>query len=728
MQVANDQTVLGDFNDTTFTHNGLVSRFFRKGAQFFVNTDGPDGKLRDYQISYTIGVYPLQQYLIEFPGGRYQALSICWDSRPAEEGGLRWYHLYPDETIDHNDELHWTGPNQNWNYMCAECHTTNLRKNYDLKTNTYSTTWSEINVSCETCHGPGSKHVTWAKATKSHQAEDAEDESHYGDDQIPTDEITVGLSFRLKEQVAGEWTLDSKTKKYGRSQPLQSHIQLETCARCHARRHLVHQDYIHGKKLMDSHQPVLLREDLYHADGQILEEVYVYGSFIQSRMYHKGVRCTDCHDPHRLNVIMPGNTLCTRCHLSDQFDTPKHHFHETDSAGASCVACHMPMRKFMVVDPRFDHSFRVPRPDLSVQLGTPNACNDCHKEQDAKWAAGAVAKWYGPDQRKESHFGEVLHAGRNNLPGAAASLSALAIDQDTPAIVRGTAISLLARYPSEESLEAIRRAASDHDPLVRRSSFLGLEVFEPHLRVPIAVDRLQDPVRAVRIEAARSLASLSPGVLSDAQNRAVQTGLGEFIVAQLANAERPERHMNLGNLYAERGQWDDAETAYRTAIRIDQGAVQSYVNLADLYRIRNREQDCERFLRQAIDIAPELAASHHALGLALVRQKRTVEAIESLHLAADLDPDDVRFSYVYAVALMTASHDNEAMDVLRTAHQKHPGNRDLLIAMMTFSRDRGKIDQAIDYAEKLLALDPQDMSTRRLIDELKHQSSTRNGA
>ena len=149
MAKASDRTVLGRFEQTTFTYAGITSTFHKRDGRFYVRTDGGDGKLTDFEVGYTFGLYPLQQYLIPMPGGRLQALSIAWDARPKAAGGQRWFHLYPNQPMPHTDPLHWTRHNQNWNYMCADCHSTNLRANYDLQSDCYATTWSEINVSCE---------------------------------------------------------------------------------------------------------------------------------------------------------------------------------------------------------------------------------------------------------------------------------------------------------------------------------------------------------------------------------------------------------------------------------------------------------------------------------------------------------------------------------------------------------------------------------------------------
>src|SRR6185436_19298303 len=163
MQVATTDSVLGNFASAKFMYAAITSTFSRRDGKFFVNTDGPDGKLGNFEIKYTFGVRPLQQYLIELPGGRMQALGIAWDSRPKAQGGQRWFHLYPGQNLKAGDPLHWTGVQQNWNFQCAECHSTDLRKNFDATTGIFHTTWAEVNVACEACHGPGSNHVAWAE-------------------------------------------------------------------------------------------------------------------------------------------------------------------------------------------------------------------------------------------------------------------------------------------------------------------------------------------------------------------------------------------------------------------------------------------------------------------------------------------------------------------------------------------------------------------------------------
>ena len=554
MQPASPDTVLGDFNDATFSYYGVTSTFFRRGDEYWVSTDGPDGALQEYRVVYTFGVDPLQQYLIKFPGGRLQALNVCWDTRAAAEGGQRWFHLYPDEEVRHDDILHWTGPLQNWNYMCAECHTTDLRRNYQPESDSYATTWSEIDVSCEACHGPGSRHVDWAREFAGHESTETSADNglvvHLADDEV-------------------SWIFDEASPTARRSRERRSHAQLETCGRCHSRRTPVAAGFQYGRPLAESHRVVLLDEWLYHADGQILDEVYVYGSFLQSKMHRAGVTCTDCHDPHGAGLWNAGNTTCVRCHRGSEFDTPEHHFHSPGSVGASCVECHMPAQTYMVVDPRRDHSFRVPRPDLTVKLGTPNACNICHDDRSAQWAADAVAERFGSGRTDTFHYGEALRAGREWLPGAEGLLSSVAEDPEVPGIVRASALSLLGRYLGTGSLETLENALRDRDPLVRTGALGALESVEPQLRLQLAYPLLSDPVLSVRVEAARILAAVPDRLLREDQRPVFHAALDEYVGAQLAIAERPEAHLNLGALYAQRGEAVEAERAYLRALELE---------------------------------------------------------------------------------------------------------------------------------------------------------------
>jgi tetratricopeptide (TPR) repeat protein len=662
MREATEAAVLGDFRNAEFRYGAAVSRFFRKQGRFLVRTDGPDGKLHDYEVKYTFGVDPLQQYLIELPGGRLQALSIAWDARPKANGGQRWFHLYPQETIDFRDELHWTGINQNWNSMCAECHSTNVHKGYDPAHRTYQTTWSEVDVSCEACHGPGSSHVAWANHEPGWEA---------------LDRHGKGLEIVLDERKGIGWGRDPESGNPRRTAERRTETEIQLCARCHSRRSELSEDYRYGAPLMDTHLPALLAPALYHADGQIDGEVYEYGSFVQSRMYRAGVTCGDCHEAHSLALRLPGNGVCLQCHATEKYETPKHHFHATGSAGASCVACHMPTKTYMIVHARHDHSLRVPRPDLSSRLGTPNACASCHGDKPAQWAASKVHEWYGRDPAGYQRFAEPLHAARMRAVDAEPRLLSLLADPEQPAIARGTAAMSLADMPSPSSLQPLAKALADPDPLVREGALEALEPLPAGERWRMASRLLDDSVRGVRVLAAGLLAGTPAQAISGNERAALERAIDEYVAVQKLNADQPSAQVNLGNLYAERGEGAKAEERYRTALELDPGWIPAYVNLADLMRQTDRDVEGEGILLDGLARRPNDASLHHSLGLLLVRKKEMSAALASLKRAAELAPDNPRFAYVYAVGLQSAGRNREALGVIDAALGRAPGDRPL---------------------------------------------------
>ena len=457
MQHADDKSVLGDFSDTGFDYYGVRSRFFRKDGRFFVETDGPDGKLAPFEVKYTFGVDPLQQYLVEFPDGRLQALSIAWDSRPKDKGGQRWFHLYPDEEIKHDDVLHWTRLNQNWNFMCAGCHSTGVRKNYDAATDRFATSFAEISVGCEACHGQGSRHVGWARAQQSWWP--------FGKSEDPR----KGLLVRFDERRDVVWPIDPGTGNARRNfTPALVRKEVETCGLCHARRGELSEDWVPGRWLSDTHVVSPLARGLYSADGQMLDEVYNYGSFKQSRMFAAGVTCGDCHEPHGAKLRAPGDGVCLQCHAADKYAAVAHHRHATADPALACASCHMPARTYMVVDERHDHSFRIPRPDLSVKLGTPNACNDCHRDKPATWAAAAVESWHGPNRKGFQSYGEAFHAAWTEQADAAALLAVVASDSQCAGLGAGERAERACSAPlAFQHQPGAGPAFADPDPMVR---------------------------------------------------------------------------------------------------------------------------------------------------------------------------------------------------------------------------------------------------------------------
>ncbi|MEO8753824.1 MAG: ammonia-forming cytochrome c nitrite reductase subunit c552 [Casimicrobiaceae bacterium] len=691
MQIASEKSVLGNFAGARFAYAGTTSTFSQRDGRYFVNTDGPDGKLADYEIKYTFGVHPLQQYLIEFPGGRMQALSIAWDSRPKAQGGQRWFHLYPGQNIKAGDWLHWTSGGQNWNFTCAECHSTNLRKNFDAAADAYRTTWSERNVACEACHGPGSNHVGWARKQGDWQALAA----------------TKGLAVALDERKGVAWTPIAATGNARRSVPRASSREIDTCARCHGRAARISDDDVHGKPPLDTHRLALLDDNLYWNDGQMRDEVYNWGSFVQSRMFAAGVTCADCHDPHSLKLKAPANAVCAQCHLPAKYDGEQHTHHVPGTAGAACAACHMPTTTFMGVDPRHDHSLRIPRPDLSAKLGVPNACNSCHAKQTPQWAAAAILRWNGKVPIGYQNFAEALRAGATGAPGARGALLALIDDKAQPAIVRASAIDRLGHWMTARMLPAVSRALNDPDASVRLAAVEALAATDPPARRRFLTRMLADPVRSVRIEAARALAGPGEAGLAPDDRARFDRALGEYVAAQNYNADRPDGHGRLAALHVARGNAEGALSEYRKAIELDPTYVQAYANLADLYRARGVDGEAETVLRAGLAKAPGAAGLHHALGLVLVRQRRTADALQELAEAARLEPASARYAYVYAVALNDAGQAKLALRVLDAALARQPYDRDVLEALAHFRARAGDREAAQKYVALLRELDPE---------------------
>jgi predicted CXXCH cytochrome family protein len=710
MQHATEQTVLGDFKDAGFDYYGVHSRFFRRDGKFLVETDGADGKLAEFEVKYTFGIDPLQQYLVEFPDGRIQALSIAWDSRPKDKGGQRWFHLYPDEEIKHDDILHWTKLNQNWNFMCAECHSTGVRKNYEAATDHFATSWAEISVGCEACHGQGSLHAAWARGRKSWWPF------------VKREDSGKGLLVAFDERHGVTWPIDPQSGTARRSAaPLALRKEVETCGLCHARRASFHDDWVPGQRLSQTHVVEPLTRSTYHADGQMrdVEEAYNYVPFKQSRMFAAGVTCSDCHEPHSARLRLSGEGVCLQCHAADKYAGVAHRQHAGVSDPPTCISCHMPERRYMIVDTRHDHSFRVPRPDLSVKLATPNACNDCHRDKDPQWAAAAVEHWFGPNRKGLQTYGTAFHASRTEEADAAALLAAVVADRSMPAVARASALAELAPRVSRANISAARGSLADPDPMVRIGALDMLENLPAGQVWPWVAPLLSDPVRGVRIRAASLLAAVPIASQPPPDREPFERAAAEFIDAQRANADRPEARTTLGSFLARRGQAAEAETEFKAALQLSPQYLAASINLADLYRVLNRDRDGEAVLRAAIAISPGAAAAHHALGLLLTRLKKSDAALSEFRQAAELEPDSARYAYVYAVALNTNGQADKAIEVLKEALGRHPNDPDILSGLIAFSRTAADNRSALVYAERLAAIIPDDRNLAELILQLR---------
>ena len=695
MQVATADTVLGNFNAAKLQYFDTETRFLNRDGDFFVLTEGVDGELQEYRVEYAFGVYPLQQYLVATVAGRLQALPFAWDSRSGANGGQRWYHLYPDEFIGPGDPLFWAGRENNWNYMCAECHSTNLQVNYDIAGDAFDSTWSEIDVGCEACHGPGAIHEYQAKL------------GEFSGDR--------GLTVDLDDQGRAAWQMNLQTGIASRTELLMRPPQQpEACGRCHARRGLITDAYEYGQPLADTHRVALLDEPLYFHDGQIRGEVYVYGSFLQSRMYAAGVTCSDCHNPHSAALVTGAdpNDVCGQCHLPQRFASPDHSRHSLEDAG--CVDCHMASRIYMGVDERRDHSFRIPQPELTLTTGSPNACSACHSDQDAGWAAAQVSNWQDGNP-PPSHFATALHNARTGF--ANDELVALLQDKSVPGIARGTALTIFSPPLGVAEMTAIQSALRDGDAQVRMGALRALRLVPPELQVRLAAERLRDPVRSARIEAAALLAPLYR-LLPANDQAAFAAAAQEFRQAQFAIASRPEAHASLGEFEAGLGNADEARRHYEQALVMEPNAPVARVNFADALRRFGDEELAETVLRDGIRQDDSNAALRHSLGLLLARSSRAEEALVELRTAADLQPDNSRYRYVLAIALNSGGAADAAVAVLEAALRRFPGDFDIAWALATISRDRGDRERAVAVTRQLAARYPDNPDVAALLESL----------
>ena len=689
MKHAADSTVLANFDNTTFNDGRVTTRFSRRDGKFIVNTEGPDGKLHDYSIEYTFGLYPLQQYLIDIDNGRIQSLTIAWDSRAKTDGGQRWFSLYPGETILPGESIHWTGRDQSWNFMCAECHSTNVKKNYDPAQPRFTTSWTDISVNCEACHGAGSEHVAWAgKVGKSVKTGKAG---------------AMGLVVEFHERQGVAWTIDTATGKPVRSGPRRTDKEIEACGLCHARRAQLKDGYVPGQSLGTTEQVALLEPGLFWPDGQMRDEVYNYALFLQSKMFQKGVTCSDCHDPHTQKLRAPGAHVCLSCHSKEKYAAPSHDFHPAGTKGVDCVSCHMPSATYMVIDTRHDHSFRVPRPEQTVRLGVPNTCNACHREQSAQWAADQVLKWYGHAPEGYQRYAETLYNSERRLPGSLARLTGLAGDTLQPAIARATAVSRLAEYPSPSASSAAEAVLADRNPLLRAAAVSALDNVEPAERVRLLAPRLSDSILSVRTDAARALAGLEQQ-LPDSAKVAFGKALQEYIDVQMFNADRPESWTNLAGVYALRGERAKALMAYGKALALDSAFVPAWVNLADYLRATGNETGAGAALRDGIRHSPDNASLHYSLGLALIRQRQVPGAMSELKVAARLAPDDAHIGYVYGVALHDTGKPQDGIRQLASVLKQHPDDPQVLQALVAYAREAGDAQGSTAYSARLQEL------------------------
>jgi len=707
-----EQNVVGDFNDISVEFHGIKTTFFTKpdtSPYYWVKTIDQQGQQKEWPIKYTFGHYPLQQYLLELDDGHVQALNIAWDSRPKEQDGQKWYHLQPDEKISTEHPFFWTRHFQNWNSRCADCHSTNVTKNYSADLHSYKTTWSEINVSCEACHGAGSEHVSMAINKK-------------------FTEPGKGFPFNLERTPSWSFTVgDAIANPKGLKTP--THINM--CGRCHSRRSQLVEKAA-GQDFHDTAALQLLNTESYFADGQIRDEVFVLGSFLQSKMHAAGVTCSNCHDAHTGKVRIEGNGLCSQCHLAEVYDTPEHHHHKMHTDGAACVSCHMPERTYMQVDPRRDHKFGVPRPDLSLALGVPNACTNCHQqdkglsnnrkkdagsEKDNAWALASLDEW--GVKFEDKHWAYLNHRIQQGDILATRPLTQAVMKGNLPNVISASLLQQLESTPSKVSVEAAFKSLKHNSPIVRKAAVRALKAISPAMRWQLLSPYIDDPSLSVRVEIADALVDTYNDLSIDLQ---VKLGalIDEYRKSLMVSAGSPATQATLANLEARLGNNDAAEKALLQALRIEPDYVPALLNLADYYRASGREAEVEPLLKRALKVAPDSGAAHHSYGLFLVRRQNYDAALPYFEAAIKQVDALPRYAYVYAVALDSKGQAGKAIEILTAAAERWPNQYEILLLLVNYLDQRGNVKLAMNYLSKLTAIAPNAPEVKRLIEKYRH--------
>jgi len=670
----NDSTVKGDFNNITFTADGVSSRFYKKGKKFYIYTEGDDGKNHEFEVKYIFGFTPLQQYLVQFPEGRLQVPRLSWDVNKK-----KWFNQYAGQKIPSHDWLHWTGNAQNWNTMCATCHSTNLRKNYDVKTDTYKTSYAVINVSCESCHGAGKQHIDF-----------------------------INGDYKSGERVVGSFMKLAKKSKQIE--------ELNTCAPCHARISEINGSHIESKEILDNYIPQIPDTEFYHADGQVDDEDYIYTSFLQSRMYHKGVTCSTCHNPHSVKLKRIGNQTCTLCHIPTKYDVPSHTFHKKGTPAAECKNCHMPGKLYMGNDLRHDHSFRVPRPDLSVKYGTPNACSNCHKDKSEKVLAEAIIKWYGP--KRVYHFAEDLIPGSRIDAESEKHLKQLIDNKFVPKIIKATATFYLGSIPTQSSLNTILARLASKDSQNRYRALRSLASFPSENWIEAVGPLLSDKVRAVRIAAADLYITIPSNQVPSNYSKAFALAQIELEKSLRYQTDFSTGNVMLADYYLKLKDYPNAEKFYLRGLKKDSNMNYAWLNLSATYNSQGKNSQALQALESALKNDTKNERIYYNLALLYNEMNNNLAAEKAFAKAVELKSTNSRVYYNYGLLLNQSKKIVAAEKVLLKGIQINPANPELYYALTFVYIQSNNKTKAFQTALKLKKLDPNNPNYQQLFQSL----------
>ena len=694
MQAATVDTVLGDFADTTVEFHDIETRFFVQNDQYQIETTNKDGLRETFAVVYTFGFEPLQQYILDTGKGHLQAFNIAWDTRDASAGGQRWFHLQPDIEMTEDHPFFWQRHFQNWNSRCAECHTTGYEKNYDANTHAYQSNFAEPNVGCESCHGPGQAHID--------QLKDKQLDANKGF--VNRLEATPVFQYSKNDAVAN---LSGETNTQ----------YMEQCAFCHSRRLTLGKsdnDAIEAdqyeEQFHNEHSLSLLDSELYFDDGQIKDEVFVIGSFLQSKMAHAGVVCSNCHNPHSGKVTLTANNVCSQCHLPDEFDTPEHHFHEAGSTNTSvgnplCVDCHMPARTYMQVDDRRDHSFIIPSAKVSEVTGSPNVCLGCHTEKDLNWVERTLQLQYGSEASKPTLTKTMHWSSIHTLSDAEMIVFTRDRLGNQPPIVDAKLISIINARPSQESVSLAIEQLKAPSPLVRRAAIDVMSQLPPETMMNFVLPLLDDPIQSVRFQATavlvNQLASLSPQ-----QTDKISTSLREYKSSLLQNADSPNAQLSLAQLELAEQNIDKAKAHYDNALEIAPNLPAAQLGMANFWRATQAADNEEAVLSKAAKMHPDFSEVLFQYGLYRVRAKQYEQASQILVEASELEDSQPYYAYVAAASLDRVEQTQQAIELLLAANVRWPQQTNLLTSLALYSEKTNNKESLAIAVDALKLMQP----------------------
>ena len=720
MSRATEQSVLGDFNNVKITFKDRVAHFFKSENLFFVTTDNAEGEAQTFEITDTFGVEPLQQYLVKFPRGRKQVLDIAWDSRDQSLGGQTWFFIHsdhgkniinkektgnkspldhikaPQANLDSNDQdssepLHWTSSFYNWNSRCASCHTTGFEKKYDTTSDSYKSEYIEDKVGCESCHGKGKQHIQWAKGDTEriihHQGfnHSIKDTGVWDViNEISQSPLAINEPIReSKDSIQSTGTnnnhKDQNTLYRAPATKIRTGLsaksQVEACAGCHSRR-LQLSEHQAGKPFIDNYMPMLIEQPLYHNDGQIKDEVFVWGSFSQSKMFQAGVVCSNCHNAHSLQLKIQGNSLCTQCHSPSVYDNTEHHQHLSSSSGAQCVNCHMPDTPYMNIDNRRDHSFKIPRPSISKQTGSPDACTQCHTQKTQEWATENITRLFGHNL-KPHVYASVFSKSQTATHKQTNQLLHIANNSTLPNIIRASALTHIGANHSQSSVQALKVALKNESDLIRLGAVRSLNTLPINLRFDLLKANLSDPSKSVQVEMARQLAPLDLSQFNNTTVSKINRLYKSLVSAALYDADTPESQVTLANFYSAQKKTNQAISHYKKALLLEPYFENALLNLADVYRGIGKDSEALSLLKEATTHNSQSPHGHYALGLLYIRQKDLPHAIKNFQQVIKIAPNNLSYTYTYLLALIKNKQTKKAEETINQWQLIH-GQEDMI--------------------------------------------------